>query len=193
MRFYILLLIPLSFILTGCPDSYDKTIRKIRQNNMDFTNSKPQHELGLGFNLSELFEKTTSTTLAFSSNKSVNYATEYNEILFSIEKMSDNHTKVATLMKDSDDPLDALRDYAVGMRANQYDNLHISEARELYSLTKKKGWLTLIQVENDYYSPCYLIATISYKGSYYIVQLSTSRDYCDYFYNDFLDIIKSIK
>lgn len=193
MRIYIFLILPLAFVLAGCPSSYDDAIRDIRQNNMDFPNLQPKHELGLGFNLSDLFVESHYTNLAFSSNKSISYATQYNEILFSIEEVSTSNLKISQLYDSSKSTLESVRDYAISKRASQYEYAKVSEPRELYSLTKKKGWLNLISQEGEYATPSFLIATIMYNGKYYIVQLATIKEYNDYFYNDFLDILKSIK
>lgn len=197
MRFSLVILPLLLLILTGCPGVDNKTKNAVEKNNMNLPNPKMERLFSVSYELSDVFSQTNYNDFTINYANSKSYSTSDSRIHFSIERFTDADFQTIQFLNEekNQDNLIALRDYFSQMIQKQtYNVTSLSEPSESYTRTKKKGWIQSIQQEtNNDYAIAYLIATIEYKGNYYIVQLISTKEIIPYLYDDFLKIVSSIK
>lgn len=197
MRIHLLLIPLLGFLLTGCPGSVNQTQKKIEENDLNLPNPTGKNGLGIRFELSELFETDYYSHFSLNSANSLTYSTPNTEILVSIERFTPASLSGIQFQNEQENQpdLEALRDYFVKKRKAASQNSIVSEPIELYSKTKKKGWMQSVEDTHNgnNYDLHYLIGTISFKGNFYVVQMVAGKDNMSYLLDDFLSLIKSIR
>lgn len=198
MRKSLLLFFTLSFFLYACPTPQNEVQKKIEDNKMNLPNLKPFNELGISYNLSDLFAVSSYEiiTIKSSNNSSFTYTTADNSIRFSIEKFSPS--EIATLQfsstPENQPNIDVLHNYYCNAIRKSNNLLVSSEVENLSSKASKKGLLQhLISSNDDNYGNHFIIASIPFKGNYYVFQFIAGKQLMPYLYDDFLKIIKSVR
>lgn len=192
------LFFPLSFILYGCPTPQNEVEKIIEENKMDLPNLKPHNQLGISYELSELFTISNYQTITIksTSNSSVSYATADQSILFTIEKFSPSEITTLQFSSETDDQSDieVLHNYYCNAILNSNYNTVSSEIENLFPKTRKKGILQHIEsTSNENNRLHFFLASIHFKGNYYVFQFIAGKQIMPYLYNDFLKIITSIR
>lgn len=198
MSIFRVLLPILCFILTACPGKQLRTKSDIEKNNMDFPNPKQIYELGINFELSDLFIESSYMHYAFNETNSTTYTTDDNSIYFTIEKFTTNDLlHIQYINKDTTNSnLEALRDFYANKRFNSMGSGEVSKAKPIHGKHWKKGWLQSIieKSESTYQNNIhYLTATIAYKHEFFVLQLICEDNMMSYFLDDFNTILQSIK
>lgn len=197
MRIHLLLIPLLGFLLAGCPGSINHTQKKIEENDLNLPNPTGRNGLGIRFMLSELFETDYYSHFSLNSSNSLTFSTQNSEILVSIERFTPSALSSIQFQNpiENQPDLEALRDYFAEKRKASSQNSIISEPIELYSKTKKKGWMQSVEDTHsgNNYDLHYLIGTISFKGNFYVVQMVSGKENMAYLLDDFLELIKSIR
>ena len=188
----------LSFILYGCPFPQNEVEKKIEDNKMNLPSLKPHNQLGISYELSELFTTSNFQTITIksSSNSSVNYATADNSILFTIERFSPSEITTLQFSSDTDNQsdIDVLHNHYCKAILNSNYNTVSSEVENLFPKTGKKGLLQHIESSSDdSYKLHFSLASIHFKGNYYVFQFIAGKQIMPYLYDDFLNIIKSVR
>jgi hypothetical protein len=179
MRIHLILIALLGLILYGCPNSVNKTQKEIEKNNLNLPNIKYLNHLGIRFGLSEVFNQNFYYDFSLKKTDAVSFIAEDVSIHLSIEKYTPSEL-VSIQYKnktENQSDLDALRNYYTNKRYLSLERAILSEPIELFSKTKKKGWLQSIEEigEDDYYDLHYAIGTISHKGNYYVFQFISGK------------------
>lgn len=196
MRSHLIIVALLGFVLSGCPDSVNKTQKEIEKNNLNLPNPKFQNHLGIRFGLSEIFTQNFYYDFSLKKTDAVSFIAEDVSIHLSIEKYTPSEIVSIQYKNDVEgqSDLDALHGYYADKRFLSLERAIVSEPIEIFSKTGKKGWLQSVEEadEDDYYGLHYAISTISHKGNYYVFQFVTGKKNMPYLLDDFLEIIKSV-
>lgn len=198
MRIRIILLLLSGFVLTACPESVNKKQKSIEKSDLNLKNPKYIDRLGIRFGLPELFEETNYYNYTIKNLDRVMYSIEDLSIQFSIEKFSPDEIESIKYRNDSESSsnLIALRDHYIYSRSNSLDYSITSEPIELFTRTKKNGWMQSITTNSmdEYNSNIHFqFGFFEFKGNYYVFQLISGKQSMPYLLDDFLEIIKSVK
>lgn len=189
-------LIVLMLVLTACPEiRTEGAQQKLFKNHMDLPELNRVKYYGISFQLSKLFEDNFDFEYVIKDqamSKSI-YDLGLN---FSAEMFTQSEADLFKYSIGEDrDNLNAVHDYYVIKRQNSM--------YEHFSSIKKKGprnsgFPTVIQtIEGPGYeggdTVTYMMATVDVNDKYYVFQLIGKKGHIGYLYDDFLDIIKSIK
>lgn len=196
MRIHIFTLIVISFVLSGCPNSLNKTKNDIEKNGLNLPDPIFVNKLGIRFGISDIFEENTYYDFTIKTSESVSYIAHAVSLHLGIEKYDSDEIQGIKYKEDTEElsDLDALRDYYAHQRYLSLESAVISEPIELFSKTGKKGWMQSVEETgiDEVYNLHYLIGTISHKGKFYVFQFVAGKQNMPYLLDDFLEIIKSV-
>ena len=194
-RFFFLGLLCL-FILTACPSSeYQPSLKKIRDNKMDFPQLEKRYYHGIHFKLSKLFRADFNPKYVI-KNKAFTRRIDDLSVYFSIEAFSDKEAaKYQFGYTDQIDKLNAIQDFYILKRENSLSEPITSIKK---NTPKKVGFKGVIQtVEGSIYedgiTSNYLTATLKIDKKYYVFQLISNNENMGYLYDDFIDILISVE
>jgi hypothetical protein len=194
----LVLLFPLLFLLTGCPD-YDKKNREIREdfknNHFNLKQDKTLKYEGISFKLPASFKRHYTHHYTV-KNSSLTRVCRALNIYFSVERFDRSDLK-RPFVKDyliHKDLLNTFQDAYVWRRFESLDESGISIKKELPKAFKHKGVIQTI-VGDGYYGDqtYYITSTIKVADSYYVFQWISSKPIMNYTYDDFERILKSIQ
>lgn len=193
------LFLSLGVLLTGCPNTVNnnKSQKEIEKNNLDLSNLKYIDRLGVRFALAEVFTDSYYSEFALKTTNSHCFVAEELSLYFSIEKFNNSDIESYRYRyedADSLSELDVLTKHLKSKRMLSMDYPTASEPVELFSRTGKKGWIFSVEDRENYYSSLnYLTAVIDYKNQYYALQFIGGSETIPFLFDDFIDVIKSIK
>lgn len=186
----------LGIVLTGCPDTVNKTQKEIEKNNLDLPNPIYIDRLGVRFALPEMFEEDSYTQFTLKSADSHCFVAEEVSLYFSIERFYNSEIEgFRFAMEDADSlsDLEVLKKHILKSRELSLVSPLISEPVELFSRTGKNGWIFSVEDQEYYRALNYLTAVIKHKNHHYVFQFVGSPEGMTYLFDDFLRIIKSVK
>lgn len=198
MRKSLLLFFILSFFLYACPTPQNEVEKKIKDNKMNLPNVKAHHQLGIQFDLSELFiiYNYGNITIKSSTKDAISYSTADNSLLFTIEKFTPSEISTLQFSSKTEDQsnIDILHSFYCDAIQNSNGQTLASEKENLVAKTGKNGVLQHIEnTNNEINSLHFILATIHFKGNYYVFQFIAGKEIIPYLYDDFLRIITSIR
>jgi hypothetical protein len=169
---------------------------ELEKNNYNFTNLQVHYKLGIQYKIPEMLTASFYNNFTTNSSNSITYSTADEVIHLSIEKFSSaDASSIRYQMEETDlSDLEIIRDYYTQKRKSSVYSSESSEPTELYTRTKKKGWIQSVEdLSNGNYGLNYLLATIEYKGDYYVFQLIANKSIMPYLFDDMLTIIQSVR
>jgi hypothetical protein len=196
MKIGLYILISSCFLLTGCPEMNKQSKTELEKNNYNFTNLQVHYKLGIQYKIPEMLTASFYNNFTTNSSNSITYSTADEVIHLSIEKFSSaDASSIRYQMEETDlSDLEIIRDYYTQKRKSSVYSSESSEPTELYTRTKKKGWIQSVEdLSNGNYGLNYLLATIEYKGDYYVFQLIANKSIMPYLFDDMLTIIQSVR
>jgi len=193
----LLLLIP-TFLVAGCFD-YDKENKEIREafktNHYNFKLDKTLKYEGISFKIPEHFKKNYSHNYTI-KNSSLTRTCDALNIYFSVERFtnSDLNRDFVSDFVVEDDLLNTFQDAYVWRRYESLDNAGVSIKKELPKTFKHKGVIQTISGDGTYSGRAYYVtSTMKVGNDYYVFQWITSKPVMNYVYDDFEQILKSVR
>jgi hypothetical protein len=193
--------IGIAFVITACPSGNGRQsdLKRIQENNMDLPDLYTESFEGIDFQLSELFKKDYQNDHTLKGSSAFCKKIRGIDTHFTLEVFDDYDVNQFTEeFEDSDgqlNPLDVVHDYYILKRHESLSNPGLSIKKILPKRVKQKGYIQI--VEGSKYASgtgsTYFTATIEIKGEYYVFQLIGVADNMGYLYDDFLDILASVK
>lgn len=194
----IITLFIVSFLFTGCGEEKkepETQLEKIQKNRMDLPNLRFEYYDNISFKLSQLFEESKVTNIAYHSDADVKMIKEL-FIYFSVESFSAQEAKDAQFSFDNDlDLLNSVHDLYASKRIASLDQPSVSIKKFPPEEIKFPGIIQVISgskyQNTDRHS--YFFATIEIDSRYFVFQLIGKQENMTYLYDDFLEILASIK
>jgi hypothetical protein len=162
---------------------------------MDLPSNEKRFYKGIEFELSSLFKTKRNPKYTLKTNSFAEYIPELN-IYFSIELFSKKEgLKIKKEFTENTNILDAINDNYIYKREASLYNPYTSVKKPLPPKIKYKGFVQVIQGETNKggIKSSYFTSTIQIKNKYYVIQLIGPKDNMGYFYDDFNDLLFSIK
>jgi len=196
-----IIFLSISFALVACPSGGGRQsdLKRIQENNMDLPDLKPEYYKGIDFELSELFSKEFQNDHTLDGSSALCKHIRGIDTHFTIEVFNDydvdDFMEEFTETEEKLDPLDAVHDYYVLKRYESLSNAASSIKKIVPKRVKQKGYVQVIDGSkyefND--SSTYFTATLEVDGKYYVFQLIGLSENMGYLYDDFIDILASVK
>jgi hypothetical protein len=191
------LLVLAAFLFTACPGIQTESAQqKLFKNHMDFPDLKQQYYKGIKFQLSSMFEDEYNTDYVLKQDAMTRIIYDELDLNFSVEAFTKQEADLFKYNFEYElDRIDAVHNHYAIMRENSlYD--YFSSIKKFGPKEQKLN--TIIQtIEGTSYDGAvemtYYMATIEVKDTYYVFQLIGVKDHMGYLYDDFLDIVKSVK
>ena len=190
-------LIGLVSILMACPPSRKSDLKRIQANNMDLPNVNYVGYEGIDFGLSDLFDKEYSTEFAYSGDDAFCRVIRSLDVYFSVEVFGamDVAEFGEEINQSSSNELSIVQDFYVGKRSNSLYEPMVSIKKEVPKSVKFPGYIQVVKgKEYEYEDPTnYFTASLKVGNQYYVFQLIGKADNMGYLYDDFIDLLSSVR
>ncbi len=184
------------FLLTACPGSRSKSaLGQIQENGMDFPDLKSQRFSVVKFQLSSLFDRDYGVDYTIQNNAS-GFVIYDMDIHFSVERFESEEIELIQFaFEDEIPPMDAVHDNYVLKREASLEDAETGIKKELPKSVKFPGYIQVIEgARSDYgETSSYLTATLEIGSEYYVFQLIGREENMGYLYDDFIDILSSVR
>lgn len=191
------LVLPLLFMLMACPPSRKSDLKQIQANNMDLPHLNYVGYEGIDFALSDLFDKEYSTEYAYSGDDAMCRVIRSLDVYFSVEVFGamDVVEFSEEINSSSNDEIMIVQDFYVGKRVNSLYDPTVSIKKEVPNTIKFPGVIQVVKgKEYEYEAPTnYFTATLKVGNQYYVFQLIGKAENMGYLYDDFIDILSSVR
>lgn len=192
-----ILIVPGLFMLMACPSTRKNDLKLIKANHMDLPNVNYVGYEGIDFGLSDLFEKEYSTDYAYSGDDAMCRVIASIDLYFSVEvfdqiEIDEFREEIGS---SSNDPSSIVQDFYVGKRVNSLYDPVVSIKKDVPNSVKFPGFIQVVKgKEYEYEDPTnYFTATLKVGNLYYVFQLIGKADNMGYLYDDFIDILSSVR
>jgi hypothetical protein len=197
MKTAFLFLVFFTFLaISSCKSKNYKTSKnELMSKQMDFISFEERFYKGIKFQLPSNFRTKERPKFTLKSNSFAEYMPELN-LYFSIERFTQKEgIKIQNEFTENTSMLDAINDQYIYKRQASLYNSYTSVKKEISSNLKYNGCMQVIQGEtyDGYDKNCYFTATIQVLDEYYIIQLIGPKNNMGYLYDDFNEIISSVK
>lgn len=192
-----LLFLPLVFLLFACPPSRKSDLKQIQANNMDLPHLNYVGYEGIDFALSDLFDNEYTTDFAYSGDDAMCRVIRSLDVYFSVEVFGamDVVDFSEELNSNSSDELMIVQDFYVGKRVNSLYKPMVSIKKEVPNSVKFPGVIQVVKGnEYEFESPTnYFTSTLKVGNQYYVFQMIGKAENMGYLYDDFIDILSSVR
>lgn len=184
------------FLLTACPgNSYQSALERIQENGMDFPELRSQRYGSVKFQLSGLFSRDYGMDYTLQDN-ALGFVIYDMDVHFSVERFeSDDVDMIQFAFDDEISAIDAVHDnYILKRESSLYDG-DTGIKKELPSSVSYPGYIQVIEGATSSYLDelSYFTATLDINGKYHVFQLIGKGENMGYLYDDFIDILSSVK
>jgi hypothetical protein len=162
---------------------------------MDFPNPQHQFFMGIHFDLSEIMEDDYFTDYVI-QNDAQTYANYDLDLHFSVERFSSDEAETLRFkFEEETDPLNAVHDNYIIKRQESLYRYSTSIKKALPSAIPHPGCIQIVHggEYDEQLSMSYFTATLEVDGSFYVFQMIGTRENMGYLYDDFLDILTSVR
>ena len=184
------------FLLTACPESRSKSaLNQIQDNGMDFSNLRSQRFSVVKFQLSRLFDRDYGVDYTIQDNAS-GFVIYEMDVHFSVERFeSDEIELLQFAFEDEIYPIDAVHDNYILKRESSLEDVETGIKKELPNSVKFPGYIQVVEgARSDYAeTSSYFTATLEIGSEYYVFQLIGKEENMGYLYDDFIDILSSVR
>ncbi len=193
----VIFLLGYAFVLMACPPSRKSDLKQIQANNMDLPDLNYVGYEGIDFALSDLFDKEYTSDFAYSGDDAMCRVIRSLDVYFSVEVFG--AMEVVEFSKEinqsSSDELNIVQDFYVAKRVNSLYDPMVSIKKEVPNRVKFPGFIQVIKgKEYEYEEPTnYFTATLKVGNQYYVFQLIGTADNMGYLYDDFVDLLSSVR
>lgn len=197
MKFSVFIsLISAFFLLTACPGSRrESALEQIQNNGMDFPDLRSQRFSVVKFQISRLFDRDYGVDYAIQDN-AAGFVIYEMDLHFSIERFEqDEIEQIQFAFDDEISPMDAVHDHYILKRESSLENVETGIKKELPKSVKFPGYVQVVEgARSDYgRTSSYLTATLEIGSDFYVFQLIGREENMGYLYDDFIDILSSVR
>jgi len=149
---------------------------------------------GIKFKLSSIFDNAYNDRYVLSST-SESYIVYDMNLHFSVEKFNqDEIESIKFSFEEEISSLNAIHDNYILKRKSSLSNGRSSTKTKIGNLSPYDGWIQIVQgtVSTEDSNALYFTATIEIEEDIFVFQLIGKEENMGYFYDDFLELIKSI-
>ncbi len=167
----------------------------LANNNMDFPNLKKTSFKGINFYLSTMFTNDSKANYIMKKN-SLSKSIKDLDVYFSIEAFSEQEAlKIQSNFNEPIDALNAVNDQYILKREKSVYNPYLSIKKNIPKKNKYSGYIQAVQGSSTKESPTtsYFISTIKVNDQFYVFQLIGIQKNMGYLYDDFIDLLSSVK
>lgn len=185
----------LLLFLTACPASKEPALSKVESNGMNFPELEQRSHDGIEYKLSSLFQDSYFSEFVI-QDKATTKSIYDMHIHFSVETFNKSDIESMEFMTESDKGnLEMIHDYYIQSRLASLEENSVSIRKKV---PKKVGFPGYIQVVEggsslDEKWASYFTSSVEIDGKIYVFQLVGPKDHMGYFYDDFINILKSIE
>jgi hypothetical protein len=184
------------FLLTACPGSRSQSpLGRVQENGMDFPDLRSQRFSVVKFQLSRLFDRDYGLDYAVQDNAS-GFVIYGMDIHFSVERFDQEEIEYIQFAFDEEiSPMDAVHDHYILKRESSLENAETGIKKELPKSVKFPGYVQVVEgARSDYgQTSSYFTATLEIGNDYYVFQLIGREPSMGYLYDDFIDILSSVR
>jgi hypothetical protein len=184
------------FLLTACPGSRSKSaLGQLQENGMDFPDLRSRRFSVVKFQLSSLFDRDYGIDYTVQDNASGFVIYEMN-LHFSVERFESGEIELIQFAFDDEiSPMDAVHDHYILKRESSLEDAETGIKKELPESVKFPGYIQVVEgARSDYgQTSSYLTATLEIGNDYYVFQLIGKEPNMGYLYDDFIDILSSVR
>lgn len=184
------------FLLTACPGSRSKSaLGQIQDNGMDFPDLRSQRFSVVRFQISNLFDRDYGVDYTIQDNAS-GFVIYEMDLHFSVERFESEEIELLQFaFEDEIDPLDAVHDSYILKREASLEDVETGIKKELPKSVKFPGYIQVVEgARSDYAeTSSYLTATLEIGNEFYVFQLIGKEENMGYLYDDFIDILSSVR
>lgn len=162
---------------------------------MDLPDTQRKYYKGLSYQLSNILEFDYYDDYVIQDNAQT-YTNYELGLHFSVEQFSRDEADVLTYLFDEEiDRLNAVHDNYVIQRQNSLLKYAVAIKKELPKSVMYHGYIQVIQGDeySDQLGVTYMTATMEIDGEYFVFQMIGKRDNMGYLYDDFIDILSSVR
>ena len=163
---------------------------------MDFPDLRTRNYSLISFQLSSLFDPDYAIDYALQDN-AAGYIIYEMDVFFSVEEFDEEATETIKFSFDNDSlaGIDAVHDHYFWKRNESLTDAEIGIKKELPESVQFPGYIQVINgAESDYNVPSsYFTATLEINNKYYVFQLIGKEENMGYLYDDFIDILSSVR
>lgn len=184
------------FLLTACPgNSSESALKRIQENGMDFPDLQSRRYLSVKFQLSNLFDRDYGMDYTLKDDAS-GFIIYSMDVHFCIERFEGEEIEMIQFAFDDEIPaIDAVHDNYILKREASIEDGETGIKKELPNSVNFPGYIQVIDGATYSYSEnlSYFTATLEIDDEYYVFQMIGKADNMGYLYDDFIDILSSVK
>lgn len=193
----LLIIFPMSLVLTACQGSYEPPSRVIRNNNMNLPDLQKREYNGISYTLSGLFEDAYYSDYVLQKNATTKAIMDLH-LHFSVETFTLSDLETLRFLANNNTHKDGLiniHEHYIDTRMASLDQRKRSIRKKVSKKVGFPGYTTVIDGKNEYDEKyaTYFISTIGIDDKYYVFQMIGNQDKMGYFYDDYLEILNSIE
>ncbi len=185
----------LLLILTACPSSSEPGLSKVESNGMDFPDPEQRSHDGITFKLSELFKDSYYTDYVIQNDATTKSIYDMH-IHFSVETFDKKDIESMEFMTESDKGnLEMIHEFYIQSRLASLEENSVSIRKKVPKNVGFPGYIQVVEGGSslDEKWASYFTSSVEIDGKIFVFQLVGPKDHMGYFYDDFLDILKSIE
>ena len=184
------------FLLTACPGGgYQSSLDRIQENGMDFPDLRSKRYGSVKFQLSDVFSRDYGMDYTLQDN-ALGFVIYDMDVHFSIERFESDDVEMIQFAFDDDiSAIDAVHDNYILKRQASLYNGEKKIKKELPNSVKFPGYIQLIEGATSSYLDdlSYFTATLDIEGEIHVFQLIGKGENMGYLYDDFIDLLSSVK
>jgi hypothetical protein len=182
-------------ILTACPSTSEPGLSKVESNRMDFPDPEQRSHDGITFKLSELFKDSYYTDYVIQDNATTKSIYDMH-IHFSVETFEKKDIESMEFMTESDKGnLEMIHEFYIQSRLASLEENSVSIRKKVPKNVGFPGYIQVVEGGSslDEKWASYFTSSVEIDGKIFVFQLVGPKDHMGYFYDDFLEILKSIE
>lgn len=182
-------------ILTACPSTSEPGLSKVESNGMDFPDPEQRSHDGITFKLSELFKDSYYTDYVIQDNATTKSIYDMH-IHFSVETFEKKDIESMEFMTESDKGnLEMIHEFYIQSRLASLEENSVSIRKKVPKNVGFPGYIQVVEGGSslDEKWASYFTSSVEIDGKIFVFQLVGPKDHMGYFYDDFLEILKSIE
>lgn len=163
---------------------------------MDFPDLRTRYYSLINFQLSRLFDTDYAIDYALQDNAS-GFVIYEMDVYFCVEEFDEEAAETIKFSFDNDSiaAIDAVHDHYLWRRMESLQDAELGIKKELPASVLFPGYIQVITgVQSEYEeSSSYFTATLAINNKYYVFQLIGKEENTGYLYDDFIDILSSVR
>ncbi len=163
---------------------------------MDFPDLRTRYNFGINYQLSQLFDIDYGLDYALLDD-AAGYIVYEMDVYFCVEEFDKDEAEVIQFSYDGANTtaFDAVHDHYIWKRQQSLKDPELGMKKELPQSTHFPGYIQVVTgTQSEYEEPStYFTATMNVNGKYYVFQLIGKEENMGYLYDDFIEILSSVR